>query len=620
MKNILPLLLLLFAIIASCGRSTGHSSFPLSDAIDSIKFENPRAMARLLDSVGMPTDKRQCALWCYAYVKTKGKQGILQSDTLIDIACNYFMQQGTPREQWYVIQAKGDICFDRQEKDKAIECYLRAYDLAVELKDTSRLLQTLHNIGTVYIYYGEYKSRAAEYYKQCLDLATVSRDTAYLGVANLCMGRLYLRNFLGSPLYTDWEEGVRYYREAIRYCKLSNQEWAGAAALGELASLYNRHNKPHESLVCLQESAPVHFRLRPDHLPSLYLGFMKTYLNIGNIDSATVYANKVLAQVDKPSTRGEVYVSLYNYYLEKKEYDRCVFYNDSIHYYNDLSIAESLSLKIAETEQKYNQQKVLNEKNLLQIEKDRNLLIALLVLSFLLILIAALIYFYQRLLRRRERELRRNTLRLRENEWQIHRNEERVAQLQLQIEENQQLQEHWDEQQAQLDELQQVSKTLRSENRTLQADIHRASTTLQKREERLGELIDRLSNENRHLEEREQFLCQQVVLRTDVLQAIQHSPRYMDEPTWVEVRQALDVLFDGFTCRLGETIPALTEGELQIACLIKLHLSVSDMGILLGISPASVSQRKQRLKARILQVPGMSANEVLSLDSWVWNF
>ena len=91
----------------------------------------------------------------------------------------------------------------------------------------------------------------------------------------------------------------------------------------------------------------------------------------------------------------------------------------------------------------------------------------------------------------------------------------------------------------------------------------------------------------------------------------------MDDTHWKKVCSAVDVLYDNFTVRMNKIIPSMTEGEMQIACLIKLRIPVGDMAVLLGISPASVSQRKQRLKARILQSNGKMAEDLLTLDSWI---
>ena len=78
--------------------------------------------------------------------------------------------------------------------------------------------------------------------------------------------------------------------------------------------------------------------------------------------------------------------------------------------------------ELAEMQEKYNQQKIINEKNQLKIEKDENTRYALIALILLICVIATLIYIYQRKLMKKERiiqkkeeDLRRNTIKLSEN-------------------------------------------------------------------------------------------------------------------------------------------------------------------------------------------------------------
>lgn len=615
-KLLFPLFGIFLGLMASCNDKAGTSLPPQFAHIDSIKIDNPPATMRLLDSIGMPAGGRERAVWCYAYAKARCLYHVEQSDSLIDVAYDYFMKHGTLIEQKLVLSIKGSVYFDRRDRDKSIEFHLRALDVARQAKDTLGMIQANHNLGTIYIYYAEHVDRAAEYYRKCLGLVEAARDSSWMGVANLCMGRLYQEPKGASR----WEEGVRYYRTGIECSRLQGEEWEVVAGLGELASLYTKNGKPLEALKCLNESEPISLRLQPNFTAPLYSTLMNTYFEADMPDSAMVYARLLLEQNKEPLYQNSVYIALYNECLRHKNYEKAVSYVDSIFNYQEKMHNESLSQKIVEAEAKYNQQKVINEKNQLKMEKDRTILIALIVLSVLLLGIVVLVFVYQRLLRRRADELRRKTLRLHENELEIRRNEEHMNNLKMQIEESLQLQEQWDEHQQQLDELKRLNETLRNENTTLQTDIHRTSSTLQKKEAGLGLLVNRLSDENRRLQEREQFLCTQVVERTELLHRLKTSPKYIEDSVWTKVYEALDVLFDDFTSRLSQAIPSLSEGELQIACLVKLRISVGDMATLLGISPASVSQRKQRLKTRILQVPGRQADEIITLDSWIMEF
>ena len=51
---------------------------------------------------------------------------------------------------------------------------------------------------------------------------------------------------------------------------------------------------------------------------------------------------------------------------------------------------------------------------------------------------------------------------------------------------------------------------------------------------------------------------------------------------------------------LRETHPDLTKGDIRTYILSHLQFSVSEQAILLGISPASVTKARQRLKAKLI--------------------
>ena len=86
------------------------------------------------------------------------------------------------------------------------------------------------------------------------------------------------------------------------------------------------------------------------------------------------------------------------------------------------------------TQAKHDQQKVINEKNLLKIEKDRVILNISLALAVLLCSTVILVYIYQRKLLRKDRtilrneeEIKRNILQLHENKTTIRRNRAQIA-------------------------------------------------------------------------------------------------------------------------------------------------------------------------------------------------
>ena len=105
--------------------------------------------------------------------------------------------------------------------------------------------------------------------------------------------------------------------------------------------------------------------------------------------------------------------------------------------------------------------------------------------------------------------------------------------------------------------------------------------------------------------------------QTNILKELRLSPKYIKtEGEWEDIIEAVDILYDNYTVRLRKQFSSLTESDLQICCLIKLHLNNSTIATLTGISPASVTKRKQRMKERM----SLDLEENGSLDMWLQGY
>ena len=86
---------------------------------------------------------------------------------------------------------------------------------------------------------------------------------------------------------------------------------------------------------------------------------------------------------------------------------------------------------------------------------------------------------------------------------------------------------------------------------------------------------EQLSKENQYLHKREAFLCNQLIKQTELFNKLK-TTKYIDNKLWQEIKEKIDLLFDNYTKRLCHQIPSLTDGDIQICCLIKLRFSNGD--------------------------------------------
>ena len=94
-------------------------------------------------------------------------------------------------------------------------------------------------------------------------------------------------------------------------------------------------------------------------------------------------------------------------------------------------------------------------------------------------------------------------------------------------------------------------------------------------------------------------LMQALVGQNHLLQQLRTKPRYIQDEEWAELERMLRNTCDLTSDTLRETHPDLTKGDIRTYILSHLQFSVSEQAILLGISPASVTKARQRLKAKL---------------------
>ena len=95
-------------------------------------------------------------------------------------------------------------------------------------------------------------------------------------------------------------------------------------------------------------------------------------------------------------------------------------------------------------------------------------------------------------------------------------------------------------------------------------------------------------------------LMQALVGQNHLLQRLRTKPRYIQDEEWAELERMLRNSCELTPESLRETHPDLTKGDIRTYILSHLQFSVSEQAILLGISPASVTKARQRLKVKLL--------------------
>lgn len=604
---------LIISIIISLISCTHNKNYPTAfqpelAKAEAMMYRYPDSALHILQGIqpDIPSENEQYATWALLMTQAQYKNQIEQSDSLINIAYSYFTKHDNAQRKALALYYKGILRHESHHAEDALSFYLEA---ATEIEKTNDYqLGFLINseVGLMYLY-RKLNDYAMEYFEKAHHNAELSDNQTYIAFSFIYIARAFSQK-------KQYNKAIEYYEKAIKIGQVNNYPTILASAMNETSFLFLKTGENKKALQYAKDC----IKIKKTDQRIFSLGDTYRYLKM--YDSAYFYLNQACLSPNIHTARS-AYQALYYISQEEKDYKKAVEYSNKLWFYQDSIGKTERNKALIEMQEKYDQQKIINENNLSQIKKDRiirNVLIALIILSFI---IAITNYLYQRKIvsqkqeiSEKEEKIRYFTMKIHENETLINRNKMRIEELTIQMEGSLEIKEQWKEQNKIRQEIQQQNETLKLENNNLQNHISNYAQSLKEKSKEL-EAMEQLSKENQYLHKREAFLCNQLIKQTELFNKLK-TTKYIDNKLWQEIKEKIDLLFDNYTKRLCHQIPSLTDGDIQICCLIKLRFSNGDIANMLAISPTSVSKRKLRLKERIVQEIG-SLGENQSLDLWL---
>lgn len=607
---------LIISIIISLISCTHNKNYPTAfqpelAKAEAMMYRYPDSALHILQGIqpDIPSENEQYATWALLMTQAQYKNQIEQSDSLINIAYSYFTKHDNAQRKALALYYKGILRHESHHAEDALSFYLEA---ATEIEKTNDYqLGFLINseVGLMYLY-RKLNDYAMEYFEKAHHNAELSDNQTYIAFSFIYIARAFSQK-------KQYNKAIEYYEKAIKIGQVNNYPTILASAMNETSFLFLKTGENKKALQYAKDC----IKIKKTDQRIFSLGDTYRYLKM--YDSAYFYLNQACLSPNIHTARS-AYQALYYISQEEKDYKKAVEYSNKLWFYQDSIGKTDRNKALIEMQEKYDQQKIINENNLSQIKKDRiirNVLIALIILSFI---IAITNYLYQRKIvsqkqeiSEKEEKIRYFTMKIHENETLINRNKMRIEELTIQMEGSLEIKEQWKEQNKIRQEIQQQNETLKLENNNLQNHISNYAQSLKEKSKEL-EAMEHLSKENQYLHKREAFLCNQLIKQTELFNKLK-TTKYIDNKLWQEIKEKIDLLFDNYTKRLCHQIPSLTDGDIQICCLIKLRFSNGDIANMLAISPTSVSKRELRLKERIVQEIG-SLGENQSLDLWLMEY
>ena len=607
------LIISIITSLISCTHNKNYTTTfqPELAKAEAIMYRYPDSALHILQGIqpDNPSDNEQYATWALLMTQAQYKNQIEQSDSLINIAYSYFINQDNAQRKALALYYKGILCHESHHAEDALSFYLEATTEIEKTNDYQLGFLINSEIGLMYLY-RKLNDYAMEYFEKAHHNAELSDNQTYIAFSFIYIARAFSQK-------KQYNKAIEYYEKAIKIGQVNNYPTILASAMNETSFLFLKTGDNKKALQYAKDC----IKIKKTDQRIFSLGDTYRYLKM--YDSAYFYLNQACLSPNIHTARS-AYQALYYISQEEKDYKKAVEYSNKLWFYQDSIGKTDRNKALIEMQEKYDQQKIINENNLSQIKKDRiirNVLIALIILSFI---IAITNYLYQRKIvsqkqeiLEKEEKIRYFTMKIHENETLINRNKMRIEELTIQMEGSLEIKEQWKEQNKIRQEIQQQNEMLKLENNKLQNHISNYAQSLKEKSKEL-EAMEHLSEENQYLHKREAFLCNQLINQTELFNKLK-TTKYIDDQLWQEIKEKIDLLFDNYTKRLYHQIPSLTDGDIQICCLIKLRFSNGDIANMLAISPTSVSKRKLRLKERIVQEIG-SLGENQSLDLWLMEY
>ena len=607
---------LIISIIISLISCTHNKNYPTAfqpelAKAEAMMYRYPDSALHILQGIqpDIPSENEQYATWALLMTQAQYKNQIEQSDSLINIAYSYFTKHDNAQRKALALYYKGILRHESHHAEDALSFYLEATTEIEKTNDYQLGFLINSEVGLMYLY-RKLNDYAMEYFEKAHHNAELSNNQTYIAFSFIYIARAFSQK-------KQYNKAIEYYEKAIKIGQVNNYPTILASAMNETSFLFLKTGENKKALQYAKDC----IKIKKTDQRIFSLGDTYRYLKM--YDSAYFYLNQACLSPNIHTARS-AYQALYYISQEEKDYKKAVEYSNKLWFYQDSIGKTDRNKALIEMQEKYDQQKIINENNLSQIKKDRiirNVLIALIILSFI---IAITNYLYQRKIvsqkqeiSEKEEKIRYFTMKIHENETLINRNKMRIEELTIQMEGSLEIKEQWKEQNKIRQEIQQQNETLKLENNNLQNHISNYAQSLKEKSKEL-EAMEHLSKENQYLHKREAFLCNQLINQTELFNKLK-TTKYIDDQLWQEIKEKIDLLFDNYTKRLYHQIPSLTDGDIQICCLIKLRFSNGDIANMLAISPTSVSKRKLRLKERIVQEIG-SLGENQSLDLWLMEY
>ena len=178
-------------LMVACGRPSGNA--PLSAELqraEDLMYPHPDSALHILQAMTPPADELNRATWALLLTQAKYKCDVAQSDSLVNVAYDYFKEGDNAQRNALALYLKGGLLNERYQTEKAMPFLLKATDEIEFSKDYQLAYLIYSSIGRNYADRGIFEY-AISYCEKAKEYASLANNASYLMDSYLGIARAY---------------------------------------------------------------------------------------------------------------------------------------------------------------------------------------------------------------------------------------------------------------------------------------------------------------------------------------------------------------------------------------------------------------------------------------------
>ncbi len=281
-------------------------------------------------------------------------------------AANWFQKIQDVRGYASVLSEKGWVYWKLGEDNKAMECYMSALAMNLQMNDKVNQCRTLANIGSLYETIGN-QSKAQEFYEQALELAEACDLYSEWGTLLNNLGTIHYRN-------SEKQKALEYFLQSLEIRRKTNQQREIGASLLNAGMVYCDLGEVEKGLSMMKESLE---QCRAVGDKSAEAHALQTIghalLGVQRYQEALLYLHeglKVIQEIGAKSLEKQIQQWLSDAYRELGDYQKAYEHFVQFHELEKILLLEQSEEKTKKLTLKYELEKSQREAELYRLKNE----------------------------------------------------------------------------------------------------------------------------------------------------------------------------------------------------------------------------------------------------------